>query len=181
MDFAILHEVLHTMGFVPTCAPHHTRNGHVSDDPRDIMYAGDEPWRPAVLDVGQDDYYHAHILDCRELAVSTYLERNIAHPTMRSRSRSSGRDSVVSAPGGSACKPRCSAKFAHGTQCRAPRTAREGRATRPLVRRLPRHEAVPADDEPRARDESALQTVTPGTDLTRAREGSACPMRRSLA
>ena len=25
MDFAMLHEVLHTMGFVPTCAPHHTR------------------------------------------------------------------------------------------------------------------------------------------------------------
>ena len=44
------------------------------------MYAGDEPWRPAVLDVGQDDYYHAHILGCRELAESPYLERNIQHP-----------------------------------------------------------------------------------------------------
>ncbi len=38
------------------------------------MYAGDEPWRPDTLDVGQDDYYHAHILGCRELAESPYLE-----------------------------------------------------------------------------------------------------------
>ena len=59
MDFAMLHEVLHTMGFVPTCAAHHTRSGHVFDNPRDIMFVGDEPWRPAILDVGQDDYYHA--------------------------------------------------------------------------------------------------------------------------
>jgi hypothetical protein len=158
MDFAILHEVLHTMGFVPTCAPHHTRNGHVSDDPRDIMYAGDEPWRPAVLDVGQDDYYHAHILDCRELAVSTYLERNIEHPAMTLEVSVAGPGRVASAPGGITCKPRCTAKFAHGTNvvlralpakgarlvrwsgaCRGTKQCRlamsRGRATKALFRR----------------------------------------------
>jgi hypothetical protein len=101
MDFAILHEVLHTMGFVPTCAPHHTRSGHVSDDPRDLMYAGDEPWRPSVLDVGQDDYYHAHRLGCLELAVSPYLERNIEqHPTEALAVTVVGPGRVVSTPAG---------------------------------------------------------------------------------
>ncbi len=116
MDFAILHEVLHTMGFVPRCAPHHTRDGHVSDDPRDVMYAGDEPWRPAVLDVGQDDYYHAHILGCRELAESPYLERNIQHPTEKLGVSVVGPGRVVSTPAGVRCKPRCSASLRRGTQ-----------------------------------------------------------------
>ena len=116
MDFAVLHEVFHTMGYVPTCAPHHTRSGHVSDDPRDLMYAGDEPWRPAVLDVGQDDYYHAHILGCRELAESPYLERNIAHPTEKLGVSVAGPGRVVSTPGGVRCKPRCAASFRRGTQ-----------------------------------------------------------------
>jgi hypothetical protein len=116
MDFAVLHEVLHTMGFVPTCAPHHTRSGHVSDDPRDLMYAGDEAWRPAVLDVGQDDYYHGHILGCRELAESPYLERNIQHPTEKLGVSVVGPGRVVSAPAGVRCKPRCSATFRRGTQ-----------------------------------------------------------------
>ena len=116
MDFAVLHEVLHTMGFVPTCAPHHTRSGHVSDDPRDLMYAGDEPWRPAVLDVGQDDYYHGHILGCRELAESPYLERNIQHPTEKLGVSVVGPGRVVSTPAGVRCKPRCSATFRRGTR-----------------------------------------------------------------
>jgi List-Bact-rpt repeat protein len=107
MDFAMLHEILHTMGFVPTCAPHHTRSGHVSDDPRDLMYAGDEPWRPSVLDVGQDDYYHAHILECRELAVSPYLERNVEHPKVALSVAVSGPGKVASARAGVRCKPRC--------------------------------------------------------------------------
>jgi hypothetical protein len=117
MDFAVLHEVLHTMGFVPTCAPHHTRSGHVSDDPRDLMYAGDEPWRPSVLDVGQDDYYHAHRLGCLELAVSPYLERNIAqHPTEALAVTVVGPGRVVSTPAGIRCKPRCSTTFRRGTK-----------------------------------------------------------------
>ncbi|HEV8228340.1 MAG TPA: hypothetical protein VGQ86_00155 [Candidatus Limnocylindria bacterium] len=72
-EFAILHEVLHTIGIVATCAPHHTRAGHTSDDPRDLMYAGDQPWRPSILDVGHDDYYGHAIPGCANLATSPYL------------------------------------------------------------------------------------------------------------
>jgi hypothetical protein len=158
MDFAILREVLHAMGYVPTCAPHHTRSGHVSDDPRDLMYAGDDPWRPAVLDVGQDDYYHAHILGCRELAESSYLERNLQHPTARLAVSVVGPGRVVSAPAGISCKPRCAADFRRGARvtlravaakgarlvrwsgaCRGAKQCRltmsGGRATRALFRR----------------------------------------------
>jgi hypothetical protein len=114
MDFSVLHEVLHTMGFVPTCAPNHARSGHVSDSPTDLMYAGDEPWEPAVLDVGRDDYYHAHILGCRELAESPYLERSMPPAGLRVTSVGPGR--VVSTPGGIACPRRCRATFPHGTR-----------------------------------------------------------------
>ena len=73
MDYAILHETLHTIGIVGTCAPHHTRAGHVSDDPRDLMYAGDQPWRPSLLDIGHDDYYGHGRADCPDLATSGWL------------------------------------------------------------------------------------------------------------
>jgi hypothetical protein len=115
MDFAMLHEVLHTMGYVPTCAPHHTRSGHVSDDPRDLMYAGDEPWRPSVLDVGFDDYYHAHVLGCRELAESPYLERNVQHPQLALAVTVVGPGRVTSVPAGVRCRPRCRVSFDKGT------------------------------------------------------------------
>jgi hypothetical protein len=117
MDFAILHEILHTMGFVPTCAPNHTRAGHVSDSPADLMYAGDEPWRPAVLDVGRDDYYHAHVLGCRELALSLYLENN--EPAARTAKLTVavvGPGRVVSTPKRIACPARCTASFPRGTR-----------------------------------------------------------------
>jgi hypothetical protein len=110
MDFAVLHEVLHTMGFVPSCALHHTRAGHVSDSPTDLMYA--------VLDVGQDDYYHAHRLGCLELAESPYLEGNEpqAPPSARLRVSVAGPGRVRSTPAGIACPPRCSASFTRGTR-----------------------------------------------------------------
>jgi hypothetical protein len=125
MDFAVLHEVLHTMGFVPTCAAHHTRAGHVSDSPTDLMYAGDEPWRPSVLDVGRDDYYHAHRLGCLELAESPYLEGNepppppappSAPPRARLTASVVGPGAVRSTPPGIACPRRCSTSFARGAR-----------------------------------------------------------------
>jgi hypothetical protein len=74
IDFAMLHEVLHTIGMVPECAPHQTLGGHASDDPTDLMYAGDQPWQPSVLDVGRDDYFEAAIEGCADLARSAFLE-----------------------------------------------------------------------------------------------------------
>jgi hypothetical protein len=84
------------------------------------MYAGNEPWRPSVLDVGQDDYYHAHRLGCLELAESRYLEVNAPAPGPASTKRKLtvtlvGPGRVRSAPAGIACPRRCSASFATGT------------------------------------------------------------------
>jgi len=74
LDFSILHEILHTVGIVPTCAPHHVPSGHVSDSPTDIMYAGNLPWNPSVLDVNKDDYFGANIPGCTDLANSAFLD-----------------------------------------------------------------------------------------------------------
>lgn len=74
IEFATLHEVLHTMGIVPTCAPHQVLSGHTSDDPTDLMYAGDQPWQPSVLDIGRDDYYQHGIAGCADLAKSVFME-----------------------------------------------------------------------------------------------------------
>ena len=116
MDFAMLHELFHTMGYVPSCAPNHTRDGHVSDSPRDLMYAGDEPWRPAVLDVGSDDYFHAHLLGCAEFAVSRYLDRGFggASAKVKLTVSVSGAGRVLSTPRGIACSMRCTATFEGG-------------------------------------------------------------------
>jgi hypothetical protein len=80
LEFAMLHDIVHTLGFVPTCAPNHWRAGHVSDDPNDLMWAGDSPWAPSgwenvVLDSGNDDYYRAHVRGCLDLARSSFLAR----------------------------------------------------------------------------------------------------------
>jgi RTX calcium-binding nonapeptide repeat (4 copies) len=73
LQYAMLHEILHTMGIVATCAPHHTRAGHVSDSSTDLMYAGDLPWTPSTLDVGRDDYFEARIPGCQDLATNGWL------------------------------------------------------------------------------------------------------------
>jgi VCBS repeat-containing protein len=73
LQYAMIHEIFHTMGIVPTCAPHHTLAGHVSDSPTDLMYAGDEPWTPSTLDVGRDDYFGARIPGCQDLATNGWL------------------------------------------------------------------------------------------------------------
>jgi hypothetical protein len=73
LEFAMVHEIMHTLGLVPTCAPHQWRQGHVPE-PNDLMYAGDVPWQlPPTLDIGHDDYYKANIAGCPDLAKSVYL------------------------------------------------------------------------------------------------------------
>jgi hypothetical protein len=114
MDLAILREVMHAMGYVPSCAPNDTGDGHVSDSPRDLMYSGDEQWKPTVLDVGNDDYFHAHILGCREFAESPYLDRGFGGSTVRLSVTVAGPGRVVSTPRGISCAKRCSATFERG-------------------------------------------------------------------
>jgi hypothetical protein len=74
LEFSSIHEIVHTLGFVPTCAPHETLNGHVSDSNTDLMYAGPLPWMPSVLDFNHDDYYKANIAGCLDLSNSSFLD-----------------------------------------------------------------------------------------------------------
>jgi len=73
-EFAMLHELVHNLGLVARCAPSHTLNGHVSDDPADLMYAGPLPWQPSILDAGRNDYFEHGAPDCPDLAWSAFLE-----------------------------------------------------------------------------------------------------------
>ena len=75
LEFAMIHELMHTLGVVSATAPHFTLAGHVSDGPTDLMYAGSLPWIPATLDIGQDDYYRPAGLPAGvfNLATSPYL------------------------------------------------------------------------------------------------------------
>lgn len=74
-EFKMLHEILHTLGIVSRSAPHHTMSGHVSDDPRDLMYAGPETWQPSVLDPGHDDYFETGRADLADLSRSPFLSQ----------------------------------------------------------------------------------------------------------
>jgi hypothetical protein len=73
-EFIAVHEVMHALGFAPTCAPHQTSNGHVSDSPTDLMYSGAQPWAPATLDVNHDDYFGAAVPSCIALQDSDFLD-----------------------------------------------------------------------------------------------------------
>jgi hypothetical protein len=80
MEFFMLHEILHTMGYAGQCAANHTLNGHVSDSTADIMWAGDGSWKPSALDVGRDDYFGHGRSDCPDLARSVFLDPLPASP-----------------------------------------------------------------------------------------------------
>ena len=80
-EFALLHEIVHGLGHVPACAPHHHLAGHTTDSPTDLMYAGQEPWTPSVLDVGRDDYFGHGRPGCLDLAASGLLESPLPPPT----------------------------------------------------------------------------------------------------
>jgi hypothetical protein len=80
-EYAMLHDILHGLGAVATCAPNHHLAGHVSDFANDLMWAGNQPWLfPAKLDIGRDDYYGHGRSDCADLARSPYLTSNLPPP-----------------------------------------------------------------------------------------------------
>jgi hypothetical protein len=69
--FVLAHELLHALGAVEPCAPHYGRNGHVTDDPHDVLYDGSAPSPdPAsvAIDPGHDDYYRTDSPDCYDVA-----------------------------------------------------------------------------------------------------------------
>lgn len=81
-EFAMLHEVVHTLGLVAECAANHTLAGHASDSPTDLMYAGAAPWQPSALDVGTDDYFGHQVESCGDLKSSAFLEPMAADAVM---------------------------------------------------------------------------------------------------
>ena len=76
-DFVMMHEVIHSLGAVASCAPHATTDGkhHTADHPGDIMYGGTLPASfSRRLDPGRDDYYGHGRPDCFDLAKSAFLD-----------------------------------------------------------------------------------------------------------
>jgi hypothetical protein len=94
IDLDMLHEILHALGFVPACAPHHAPGDHVDDDNRDIMYLGAAPrdWANLAIDPGHDDYWEANIPGCLDLANSDFL---ISHRFFRLTTTVVGAGSVL--------------------------------------------------------------------------------------
>jgi hypothetical protein len=72
-EAAWIHELFHGLGVAAECSRNHTREGHVSDDPSDLMYAGTAVWRPALLDAGGDDYWTASTGACPGIKDSPYI------------------------------------------------------------------------------------------------------------
>lgn len=115
-EFGMLHEIVHTMGFVPPCAPHVTLRDHVSDSTFDLMWAGNAPWgvdQPGrmQLDVNRDDYYLAKIPGCRDMSESRYLGDGGATLTITVTARGGAQGLVRSFPGGIDCPEICTAYF----------------------------------------------------------------------
>jgi hypothetical protein len=74
LEFVMLHEVLHILGVVDAGAPNHAFDGHVGHDPRDLMYAGTQPWAPSQLDATRTNYFNTTTLGgLINVATSGYL------------------------------------------------------------------------------------------------------------
>lgn len=80
-DFTMVHEMLHTLGFVPQCSPH-CKNFHCQDSKTDLMAGifdstgdGKYSWGMGTypfLDYNHNDYYGANIKGCPDLKSSPY-------------------------------------------------------------------------------------------------------------
>jgi List-Bact-rpt repeat protein len=114
-EIGLLHEILHVIGFAPSCAPHVTNDiwrDHVNDSPTDLMYARDAThtagwnWANAVLDFNHDDYYRANVPGCPDLSNSPYLGAlHSVSVTVR------GPGAVISGPAGIDCPAACTGMF----------------------------------------------------------------------
>ncbi|MEZ4361377.1 MAG: hypothetical protein R3B48_14420 [Kofleriaceae bacterium] len=73
-EFVAVHELMHVLGAAASCSPNQVGGGHVGDDPTDLMYAGTQPWQPAKLDAGNNDYWRHSNAGCLDLANSAFLD-----------------------------------------------------------------------------------------------------------
>jgi len=87
IDYAILHELVHSMGIVPDDSPNEHAQGHVFDAAsgtpnRDLMYSprtsSDPAWATnnaagLTIDINRDDYFNAGSVDLATLSLITPL------------------------------------------------------------------------------------------------------------
>ena len=114
-EIGLLHEIMHVIGFTPSCAPHASNDAwrdHVNDSPTDLMYGPDATspagwnWASAVLDFNRDDYYRANVPGCRDLSSSPYVAT-----TQPVSVTVSGPGTVTSSPAGIECPGSCTGMF----------------------------------------------------------------------
>ncbi|MDQ1247592.1 MAG: hypothetical protein QG597_1962 [Actinomycetota bacterium] len=76
--YLLAHEMTHALGGADRNAPHTDGGGHVTDDPRDIIFngVGGRDWEHLALDPGHDDYYLTGRSDLMNIENSTLLERH---------------------------------------------------------------------------------------------------------
>ena len=79
-EAVMVHELFHTFGAVPRCAPNEGRGFHVTDSGEDLMFAGiyetpAEGVGNVAIDVGRDDYFQHGRADCLDIADSHFWER----------------------------------------------------------------------------------------------------------
>lgn len=74
--YLLAHELTHSLGAVEPCAPHYDGTSHANDDPRDVIYEGQQSrrWDALTLDPGRDDYYLHGRADCPDIADSARWE-----------------------------------------------------------------------------------------------------------
>ena len=108
------HELGHQLGAVPRGAPNvcGADQGHVCDDPRDLMYpALSANFSELVLDIGKDDYY-AHSGTWFDVQDSPFLASPAVTPQLLTVAvRPGARGRVGSEPAGVDCPPACSFEF----------------------------------------------------------------------
>jgi hypothetical protein len=72
-EYSMIHEIMHALGFVASCAPDQVLSGHVGTSPQDLMYAGPLPWQPSILDVNRKNYFQTGSTTCLDLDNSVFL------------------------------------------------------------------------------------------------------------
>jgi hypothetical protein len=123
-----VHELLHSMGAVPTGAPHTCVDsaGHVCDYVDDLLYPSThgQPLDAVVLDYGHDDYY-GHSGSWFDLQDSFWLARLDA-PQYPLAVTIAGPGSVTSDLPGIECPGACSIAWDRGTSVKLIPSARSG-------------------------------------------------------
>jgi hypothetical protein len=122
-DVAV-HELLHTLGAVPSAAPHTCAqgSGHVCDSEADIMFpsTSGDPLDAMQMDIGRDDYY-GHVASWFDLQDSGWLAHldaplhQLAVAIVGSGVERTGTGRVDSDLPGIECPPSCSIPWEGGT------------------------------------------------------------------